>query len=66
MVKDGGFSHIKDYVPFFVEILNIEGHVNCVIGLKVIAILVNRRILPSCGVALERVCAYSLHSRFGD
>ena len=47
----------------FREILNLEGHLNRFIGSKVTAILVNRGILPSGGVASGRVCACSLHSR---
>ena len=31
---------------------------------KVLAILLNGWIFPICGVASERVCTYSLHSRF--
>ena len=56
-------SVIKLTIFKFLEILNLEGHLNCFIGLKVTAILVNRVILPSCGVASERVCACSLRSR---
>ena len=38
MVEDGGFSHIKDYVTMFYEILNLEGHPNCITCLKVTVI----------------------------
>ena len=41
----------------FRKILNLEGHLNCFIGSKVTAILVNRGILPSGGIASGRVCA---------
>ena len=41
MVEDAAFSEKIDYVPFFRENLNLEGHLNCFIGLKVMMILVN-------------------------
>ena len=63
MVKDGAFSHNINCINFFLEILNLEGHLNPFIGSKVAAILVNRGILPGDGVVLGRVCACSLHSR---
>ena len=50
MVKDGAFSHKI-------------GHLNRFIVLKVTAILMNREILPSGGVASGRVCACSLRRR---
>ena len=48
---------------FLYKILNLEGHLNCFIGLKVTAILVNGGILPTGGVASGRVCVCSLRSR---
>ena len=39
MVEDGAFSHKIDYVTIFEEILNLEGHLDCITGLKVTAIL---------------------------
>ena len=56
-------GHKIDYVQFFLEIVNPEGHLNCFIGSKVTSILVNMRILPGGGVASGRVCVFSLHSR---
>ena len=35
MVKDGAFSHKIEYVTIFWEILNLEGHSNCMTGAKV-------------------------------
>ena len=46
-VIDGAFSHKIDCV----SILNLEGNLNCFIGSKVTAMLVNRDILPSGEVA---------------
>ena len=63
MVKDGAFTHEIDYVSIFLEILNLEGHLNRVIGSKVTASLVNGGILLSGGVASGRVFACSLRSR---
>ena len=57
MDNDGAFSHKKDYVTFFVEILNPEGHSNSITGSKVMAILLNLLILPVVGVTSGRVCA---------
>ena len=63
MIEDNTFSHKIGYVTIFKEILNFEGHPNCITGSKVMAILLNRWILPIGGVALGRVCACSLRSR---
>ena len=41
MVKDGVFSHKIDNGTILKEILNLEGHQNCITGLKVTAILLN-------------------------
>ena len=49
MVEDGAFSHEIDYVTVFKEILNLEGHPNCITGSKVMAILLNGWILPIGG-----------------
>ena len=38
MVEYVAFSHI-DYVTIFLEILNLEGHPNCITGSRVTAIL---------------------------
>ena len=38
------------------DILNLEGHLNCCIGSKVTALLLNGGILPTGEVASERVC----------
>ena len=57
MVEDG------DYVTIAKEILNLEGHSNCITGSKVMVILLNGWILPIGGVASERVCACNLLSR---
>ena len=46
----------------FLDNLNLDGHLNCFIGSKVTAILVNGGILPMGGVAVGRVCTCSLHS----
>ena len=46
MVEDGAFSHKIDCVTIFKEILNLEGHPNCITGSTVIAILLNGWILP--------------------
>ena len=40
-------SNKKNYVNILSEIINLKGHLNCFIGSKVTAILVNGRILPS-------------------
>ena len=47
MVGDGAFSHKIIYVTFFLEILNLKGHLNPITGSKVTAILLNGWILPS-------------------
>ena len=57
------FSHKIDYFTLFEEILNLEGHPNCITGSKVMAILLNWLILLIGGVASGRVCVWSLCSR---
>ena len=39
MVEDGAFSHKMHYVAIFEEILNLEGHPNCITGSRITAIL---------------------------
>ena len=46
-IVDADFSHKIDYVKTFKEILNPEGHPNCIIGSKVMAILMNGGFCPS-------------------
>ena len=41
MVEDGAFIHKIEYVKNFKEILNIDGHLYCITGSKVTAILLN-------------------------
>ena len=43
-------------LTFLLEILNLEGHLNCFVGLKVTAILLTGWILAIGGVVLGRVC----------
>ena len=62
MVADGAFSHKIDYVTIFFEILNPEGHPNCITGSKATAILLNWWILPIGGASSGRVCSCSLRS----
>ena len=63
MVGDSASSHKIDYVRKFQEILNLEGHQNCITGLRVTAILLNGWILPIGEFTSGRVCACSLRSR---
>ena len=63
MVINVPISNEIDFVSIFKEILNFEGHLNRFIGSKVTANWVNGGILPSGGVASERVCACSLRIR---
>ena len=51
MVEDGAFSHKRDYVTILKEILNLDGHPNCITGSKVTAILLNRWALPIGGAS---------------
>ena len=57
MDEDSAFSHKVDYVTFFLEILNPEGHPNRITGSKITVTLLNGWILPVGGAALGRVCA---------
>ena len=54
-VKNGASSHKTNYIDILTEILNLEAHLNRWIGSKVMAILLNGWILPTCGVASGRV-----------
>ena len=56
MVKDDASSYKTNHIDIFSEILNLEGHLICCIGSKVLAILLNGWILPIGGVSSERVC----------
>ena len=47
MVEDGALSH----VTIFKDILNLEGHPNCITGSRVTAILLNGLILPIDGAS---------------
>ena len=38
-------------LQFFLEILNLEGHLNCITGSRITAILLNGWILPSGGAS---------------
>ena len=49
MVEDGAFSHKVNYFLIFEEILNLEGHSNCISGPKVTTILLNGWNLPIGG-----------------
>ena len=51
MVGDGAFRQKIDYIAFFSEILNFEGHQNCITGSRVTAILLNGWILPVGGAS---------------
>ena len=55
LVEDGGFSH-KIYCNiyiFFIEILYLEGHPNCITCSRVAAILLNMWIVPIGGASSE-------------
>ena len=57
MIEDGSFSHKVDYVAIFLlKILNLEGLKNRIIGLRVMAILLNGWILPIGGASAVGVC----------
>ena len=46
----------ENLLTFFLEILNLEEHLNLCIGSQVTAILLNGGIFPTDGFALGRVC----------
>ena len=50
-VEDGAFSHKIDYITIFLETLNLEGHLNCITGSRLTAILLNGWILPIGGAS---------------
>ena len=45
MICNGAFSHKIDYVTFFLEIVNLEGHPNTITGSRVTVILLKGWIL---------------------
>ena len=51
MVEDGAFSHKIDCFTKKNQILNPEGHSNCITGSKVTAYLLNGWILPVGGAS---------------
>ena len=63
MVDNVAFSHRIDFVPIFLENLNLEEHLNCFIGSKVTAILVNGAIY--LGVELHREGSALQHCAVG-
>ena len=61
MVRNGAFSHRIDYIAIFKEILNLEGHQNCITGSRVTAILLN----GWTDTILERLRDLSTYSMYG-
>ena len=51
MTEDGAFSHKIDNDTIFLEIQNLEGHLNRITGSRVTAILLNGWILPIGGAS---------------
>ena len=43
MVKNGAFNHKTEYITNLFEILNLEGHHDCITSSRVTAILLNSR-----------------------
>ena len=64
MFKINLSDHKIDYVIQGLEVLNLKGNQNGIIGSKVTAILLEVWILSVGGVASEKACACSLGSRF--
>ena len=62
-VGEWASSHKIDYVSKFMEILNLDGDQNRIIGSRVTEILLNGWTLPIGEAASGRVCACSLRSR---
>ena len=62
-VEDNSSSYAIDYIIMKKNFLNPEGHRNCIIGSKVMAVWLNGWIFPIGGVASGWVCACSLSSR---
>ena len=61
IVEDVPFSHKIDYIPFVLEIFNLEGNSNSITGLRVTLILLNGMILPISGaLAVEGVLSTGL------
>ena len=56
MVKDSSSRYKKDYVTQILRYLNPEGHQNCIIVSKVVAIELSVWILPVGGVASVKGC----------
>ena len=52
MVEDSAFSHKIDCVNFNKEILNLEGHLIYITGVRVTVILLNGWILPVGGASV--------------
>ena len=46
LVRNGALGHKIDYITILKEILNLEGHQNCITGSRVTAILLNGGIFP--------------------
>ena len=53
MIVDGAFNHKMDWLMKSLEILNLKGHQNRIIGSKVTAILLNGWVMPIGGVVSE-------------
>ena len=51
MVEDGAVSYKIDYITIGEEIVNFEGHQTTISGAKVMAILLNKGILPIGGAS---------------
>ena len=64
MVEDSAFSHKIDYVEFFLEILILEGHQNCITCSRVTAILLNGWNFRGGGSAINQAIPFSFQ-RFG-
>ena len=55
MVQDGSSSQKKYYVAKTLDILNLKGYQNTIIGSKVTAVLLNGWFFPIGGIALGGV-----------
>ena len=56
MVEDCAFSHKIDYTTFFLEILNLEGHINHSSGSRGTGILLNGGLCLLVELQWPRVC----------
>ena len=65
-VAHGAFSHKIDYVAFFKEILNPEGHPNRIIGSTVTDILLNGGFCPLVELHRETKSVSQKHLRCGE